>query len=164
MFMQKYDYREEVGVLTGSGVYLLSEQTISEFMKLLDDTIYKVTQDGDYYVEVIQERFNKVVVLDKDYMGEGEKKLGRILMKSFLTTIRDCSLKPEKILFYNEAVRLSADDEFVPILKELQESGVDLLLCGTCIKYFEIEYQVGKVSNMFSILGVQMNSNQVIKP
>ncbi len=54
MFVRKYDYREAVGTLNGSGVYLLSEQTISEFMKLLDDTVYKVTQDGDYYVEVMQ--------------------------------------------------------------------------------------------------------------
>ncbi len=97
-------------------------------------------------------------------MGEGDEKLGKILLKSFLTTVRDCSLKPEKILFYNGAVLLSDDSEFIPVLKELQESGVRLLLCGTCLKYFEVENQVGEISNMFSILATQMNSNQVIKP
>jgi selenium metabolism protein YedF len=162
--MNKYDYREQAGFLKGNGVYILSEQTVSDFMKQLDDTIYKVTQDGDYYVEVITEHYNKVVVLDKDYMGEGDKKLGRVLLKSYLATLRDCSMKPEKILFYNEAVKISSDDDFVTILRELQESGVDLILCGTCIKFFEIDPQVGEVSNMFSILGIQMNANQVLKP
>lgn len=162
--MTKFDYRFEVQEPVESGVYILSEKTITDFMPFLADLVYKVTKDGDYFVEVIKETYNKVVVVDKDYMGEGDKKLGKILLKGFLTTLRDISLKPEMILLYNEAVKISIDDEFVSILKSLVDSGTKVLLCGTCVKYFEIEPLVGEISTMFNIVGVQMNAKQVLRP
>ncbi len=162
--MNKFDMRTEVEKPVSNGVYILSDRTINEFMKYLDDLVYKVTHDGDYFVEVITERSNLVVVIDKDYMGESNKKLGKVLLKGFLMNIRDISLKPDKILLYNEGVQLTVDEEVLPILIALEDSGVEIVSCGTCIKFFEIEPKVGNQSNMFNIIGIQMNSEKVLKP
>ena len=162
--MKKFDYRKKVEKPFENGVYILSEETMNDFAHYLDDHIYKITKDGDYYVEVISRKYSQVVVLDKDYMGEGEERLGKVLLKSYLTTLRDISFKPEAILMYNSAVKITMDEELIPILKDLEDSGTDLLLCGTCIKYYEIEPTIGKPSNMFSITGIQMNADKVLRP
>lgn len=162
--MKQFDYRSNIEKPIENGVYILSEETMPQFMPYLNDLVYKVTQDGDFYVEVITHKYQQVVVLDKNYMGEGEQRLGTILLKGYLTTLRDISYKPECILMYNEAVKLASDDEFLPILKSLEDSGTNIILCGTCVKYFELEPKVGEVSNMFTIVGIQMNSEKVLRP
>lgn len=162
--MKQFDFRNEVHRPNENGVYILSDQTINEFMKYLDDLVYKVTQDGDYYVEVITEKYNTVVVLDKNYMGEGDMKLGKILLKGFLANIRDLSLKPDCVLLYNEGVKVTIDEDLLPILNAIEQSGTEFLSCGTCVKYFEIEPKVGSTSNMFNIVGIQMNAKKVIRP
>jgi tRNA 2-thiouridine synthesizing protein A len=107
-----------------------------------------------------------VVVLASDRMGEGAPELGAILMRAFCQTLVQMEV-PRKLLFYNRGVYLALDDS--PVLAELkglEEMGVELLVCGTCLDFYKIKERlaVGKVSNMFTILESQMQAGRIIRP
>ncbi len=93
-----------------------------------------------------------VVVCNQDQMGHGDRALGQKILGTFLKkSIR----LPEftAIVFYNHGVRLVGPDS--PVLAELQaleERGVDLVPCGTCLQALGITPKVGKVSDMDTIL------------
>jgi tRNA 2-thiouridine synthesizing protein A len=106
------------------------------------------------------------VVFASDRMGDGDPELGAILMRAFCQTIVQVEA-PQKLLFYNRGVLLTLDDS--PVLHELkglEEMGVGLLVCGTCLDFYKVRDRlaVGQVSNMFSILEAQMQAGRIIKP
>jgi hypothetical protein len=51
-------------------------------------------------------------------------------------------------------------------LKSLEEMGVGLLVCGTCLDFYKVRERlaVGQVSNMFTILETQMQAHCIIRP
>ena len=107
-----------------------------------------------------------VVVFASDRMGEGDPALGDILMRAFCATVVQLPA-PQKLLFYNRGVFLTLDDS--PVLSELkglEEMGVALLVCGTCLDFYKVRDRLaaGQVSNMFSILEAQMQAGRIIRP
>ena len=107
-----------------------------------------------------------VVVFASDRMGEGDPELGAILMRAFCQTVVQLPA-PQKLLFYNRGVFLTLNDS--PVLSELkglEEMGVSLLVCGTCLDFYKVRDRLaaGQVSNMFSILEAQMQAGRIIKP
>ncbi|MHB8069712.1 MAG: sulfurtransferase-like selenium metabolism protein YedF [Desulfobaccales bacterium] len=107
-----------------------------------------------------------VVVFASDRMGEGEADLGAILMRAFCQTLVQMEV-PQKLLFYNRGVFLTLNDS--PVLAELkglEEMGVELLVCGTCLDFYKVKERLtaGKVSNMFTILESQMQAGRIIRP
>ena len=95
-----------------------------------------------------------VVVINGETMGRGDDGLGARLLANFLRTLVGVSPKPDAIVFYNAAVRLLVPDSpHIDALKRLEEDGVDLLACVTCLDFFELEGKigVGSVSNMREI-------------
>ncbi len=112
-------------------------------------------------------RGNFVVVISSDKMGDGDDKLGHLLMTNFIKAIKDLDVLPGKLVFYNKGVTLGSDDSPVAEdLMELEKMGVGLLLCSTCVKYYSIEekVKVGSLSNMFEIAQVMASSGNIIKP
>ena len=108
----------------------------------------------------------RVVVFASDRMGEGDPALGDILMRAFVQSLVQMEV-PQKLLFYNRGVFLTLDDSPVlPELKALVELGVGLLVCGTCLDFYQTRERlaVGQVSNMFTILETQMQANCIIRP
>ncbi len=107
-----------------------------------------------------------VVVFASDRMGEGDPALGDVLMRAFFQSLVQMPV-PQKILFYNRGVFLALDDSPVlPELKGLQDLGVGLLVCGTCLDFYKVRQRlaVGQVSNMFTILETQMEAGRIIRP
>jgi selenium metabolism protein YedF len=107
-----------------------------------------------------------VVVFASDRMGEGDPALGEILMRAFFQSLVQMPV-PQKMLFYNRGVFLPLDDS--PVLHELkglQDMGVVLLVCGTCLDFYKVRERlaVGQVSNMFTILETQMAAGRIIQP
>ena len=107
-----------------------------------------------------------VVVFASDRMGEGDPELGAILMRAFCQTVVQLEA-PRKLLFYNRGIFLTLDDS--PVLSELkglEEMGVELLVCGTCLDFYKVRDHLaaGKISNMFSILESQMQAGRIIRP
>jgi selenium metabolism protein YedF len=107
-----------------------------------------------------------VVVLASDRMGEGDPALGEVLMRAFFQSLVQMPV-PQKLLFYNRGVFLTLNDSPVlPELQGLQDLGVGLLVCGTCLDFYKLREQmsVGQVSNMFTILETQMQAGRIIQP
>ncbi|MCD4652345.1 sulfurtransferase-like selenium metabolism protein YedF, partial [bacterium] len=101
-----------------------------------------------------------LLVIASEYMGSGDDKLGKLLMKAFVNTIDDLDTTPEKILLVNSGVKLALKDSSVlDSLIKLEDKGVDVLVCGTCLDFFHVkdELSVGIVSNMYDIAGSMLD-------
>ena len=107
----------------------------------------------------------KVVVINSDTMGNGSDELGGLLVRSFLSTLKDVDPKPKTLILYNSGVKLAvAGSKALDTLKELEKSGIELLVCGTCLGYFEIKdtLQAGTVSNMFDIASAMLSASLTV--
>ncbi len=96
-----------------------------------------------------------VLVLDSDTLGRGDEPLGRTLIANFLRTLAFRDDVPQTIVAYNAGVKLAAaGSPTAPLLDALRQKGADLLLCGTCVDYFELRGRlvVGEVSDMRTIV------------
>lgn len=105
------------------------------------------------------------IFINKDRIGHGSDELGTNLMKAFIATIKDLSVQPKNICFMNSGVKLTIKDAAtLPYLKELEEKGIEMLVCGTCLGYFNIKEQmgVGRISNMYDISETMLKSSKVI--
>lgn len=97
-----------------------------------------------------------VVMISKDYMGEGSQELGQILMKGYLYTLTEVAPMPKVLIFINSGVKLTcAGSESLTNLRKLEENGVEILSCGTCLDYFNLKsmLMVGGITNMYTIVG-----------
>jgi selenium metabolism protein YedF len=107
-----------------------------------------------------------VVFITSDKLGEGDERLGGILMKAFLNTLHDSEPKPEKILFMNSGVRLTTEgSDVLDSLEALSHDGVELMSCGTCLTYYDIvdKLKYGIAGNMYDIVNVLLEAGRIIK-
>ena len=107
-----------------------------------------------------------VVFIDTDSLGRGSEELGKILMRSFLQTLEQSEVHPQKIVLINSGVKLACEGS--DVLEDLQEfaaKGVEILSCGTCLDFFGIKknLMVGRVSNMFEIINSLAQAGKVMK-
>ena len=97
---------------------------------------------------------DKVLLLTKDYLGEGSEELGRNLMKSFLYVLTEADVKPKAIYCINGAVKMLVEgSEHIENFKVLESSGVTIGGCGICLDFYEVKdkVQVGTVTNLYAI-------------
>ena len=125
---------------------------------------------ADEYCTTTVPHFSKgnfIVVFTSDKMGEGEEELGHLLMLNFIKAIKDLDKLPEKMIFYNNGVKLASEDSSVmDHLKEIEKMGVGILSCATCAKYYSLEekIKVGSLGNMFEIAQLMANAGNIVKP
>ncbi|MCK9412801.1 MAG: sulfurtransferase-like selenium metabolism protein YedF [Prolixibacteraceae bacterium] len=108
-----------------------------------------------------------IVVMSSDKMGEGDLQLGAILMKGFLNSLNEQAVLPTHLVFYNSGVKLTTVDSGVSsALLALEESGTEILICGTCVDFYDIrgKLAVGKISNMFALTETMARAGNIIKP
>jgi selenium metabolism protein YedF len=115
----------------------------------------------------VAEQDRNVVYIGKDLMGSGDKDLGTKLMRGFLRTWIDIEPKPWRMIFINSGVRLTTvDEESVEAISLLEEKGVEILSCGTCLQHFDLEdkLKAGKATNMFEVIETLNTASKVISP
>jgi selenium metabolism protein YedF len=108
-----------------------------------------------------------VIVISEDKMGRGNDELGHVLIKAFLHTVASQDQKPEFMIFYNTGVKLTVQgSEVLDDLQQLESEGVQLLVCGTCLNYFEIKDKLaaGTISNMYDIAGTMSRAGRLLSP
>jgi selenium metabolism protein YedF len=108
-----------------------------------------------------------VFVIASASMGHGNDDLGAILMKAFIHTAVELDHGPDIMIFYNTGVTLVAvDSGVVDDLKALEEKGVKILVCGTCVNFFQLSGKVGAgtVSNMYDIAGTLSTAGRIVTP
>lgn len=107
------------------------------------------------------------MVLSSDKMGEGEEELGKILIKGFVYALTQLEELPDSVLLYNSGAFLSCEDS--PVLEDLkllEEEGVRICTCGTCLDFYKLKEKlaVGEVVNMYQIVQVQAQADLILKP
>ena len=98
-------------------------------------------------------------------LGRGDDGLGAGLMKNFLLTLKEMGPSLWRLVFVNGGVKLCcAGSESLPALQELAESGVSILVCGTCLNHFGLlgQKQVGETTNMLDIVTSLQVAGKVI--
>ncbi|MEN6620868.1 MAG: sulfurtransferase-like selenium metabolism protein YedF [Smithella sp.] len=106
-----------------------------------------------------------VIVVSEDKMGRGNDELGTVLIKAFLSTIAGQAKKPDIMIFYNTGVKLTVQDsDVLEDLKKLESEGVRILICGTCLNYFNLKPAAGIISNMFDIVEIMSSARRLITP
>lgn len=95
-----------------------------------------------------------VILFKSPGLGEGSAELGRVLMNSFLYTLRESAEGIEAIILLNSAVSLTCEgSEVLEHLESLENRGVEIISCGTCLDYYDLKnsLKVGSISNMYNI-------------
>ena len=103
-----------------------------------------------------------VLVLNQDQMGQGDRELGQRVLTTFLQ--KAIAIEGlEAVLLYNAGVRLvTGESPVLAELKELENRGVDLIPCGTCVQAYAVEVQAGHVSDMDTIVREMSAAQKVI--
>jgi selenium metabolism protein YedF len=108
-----------------------------------------------------------VILIKNDKMGFGPDELGSILIKGFLSAVRETAPRPGAIIFYNQGIHLAVEGSPVlETLKALEEMGVRILVCGTCLNYFDKKesLRAGRISNMYEITETLTRAPHIIAP
>lgn len=108
-----------------------------------------------------------VVVLASDVMGEGDKKLGKILMKGFIYALTQLEKLPDTIIMYNSGAYLSIkDSESAEDFGLLEREGVEILTCGTCLNHYGLteKLAVGSITDMYTITERLSEAGKIIRP
>ena len=132
----------------------------------------------EFYLEIVKGKVSKtvkepqmphmkgVILIGSNSFGIGDNKLGEMLMGGFLNTLLDSDPKPEKLIFINNGVRLTTEgSEMLETLALLEEKGVKILSCGTCLDYFNLrdKLKVGVTTNMYEMVDSLLSTNKVIR-
>jgi selenium metabolism protein YedF len=108
-----------------------------------------------------------VVFIASDTLGHGDDKLGNILLEGFISSLAEQDTIPDAICLMNGGVKVAAEGSpLTDVLDDLVNLGCELLVCGTCLEFFDIKDKllVGTVSNMYDIQGRLLNAGSVIRP
>jgi selenium metabolism protein YedF len=108
-----------------------------------------------------------VVCLKSNLMGEGDPDLGKLLIETFLDNLKLQNHLPTHIVMYNAGVKLAMKGTQTGIsLGELEEMGCRVMLCGTCIDHYGLQYEigVGMISNMVTITETLAATGHVLTP
>lgn len=135
----------------------------------------KISQNGEEVeIEVLKDKAlsdescnqlnEKILFLKSDKVGDGE--LGERLMVGFLSTLKDIDKNIKKIICVNESVLMNVDESHKAFnaLKELENSGIEIISCGTCLEFFgkSKELKIGRIGNAFEILNQIFDKDTVV--
>ena len=108
-----------------------------------------------------------VICIKSDKMGHGSDELGKILLEAFINNLKEIAPLPAAVIFYNNGIMLTLKDSAViDNLKKLESLGVKILVCGTCIDYYNVKKRIGVgiISNMYEITEQLTNTSHIIYP
>jgi selenium metabolism protein YedF len=106
-----------------------------------------------------------MVMVGSDRVGHGDDALGLKLMVSFLKTLKEMGDELWRLVFVNNGVKMTtSDSEVLPVLEELEQSGVYILVCGTCLTHFNLleKKMVGETTNMLDIVTAMQLADKVV--
>ncbi len=122
-------------------------------------------QDGFDRVEVVpsgvvsrvESSSGKLVVsVPRETFGsDGDRELEEVLCRMYFHTLTEMDEGvPDTLVFYDRGVFLTTvDSPVLDDLRTLEEKGIAVLVCGTCLKHYGImeKHAAGVVSNMYEI-------------
>src|SRR4030042_1480576 len=106
-----------------------------------------------------------VILITRNGMGEADPIWQLKLMGTYLKLLDEHDMLPGAICFYTDGVRLTVEGSPVlETLQSLERKGVHLILCSTCLNYFNLldKAKVGIVGGMGDILEAQHLETKVL--
>jgi len=106
-----------------------------------------------------------VIVITREGMGSADPALQQKLIGTWLKLLLEGGSLPGAICFYTDGVKLAVEGSPVlEALAKLEEKGVHLILCKTCLDAFGLaeKVRVGVVGGMGDILAAQTIAAKVI--
>ena len=106
-----------------------------------------------------------VVQITNNGMGKADETLQQKLIGKYLELIQQNDSLPNAICFYTDGVKLVVEGSPVlEQLKALEDAGVRLIVCSTCLEYFDLtdKVKVGIVGGMTDIIEAQAKADKVI--
>ncbi|WP_035277405.1 sulfurtransferase-like selenium metabolism protein YedF [Desulforegula conservatrix] len=98
---------------------------------------------------------NTLVMITSDRLGQGDEALGKGLIKNFILTLKEMGPELWRIIFLNAGVKLAAEgSESLDHLIELENEGVSILVCGTCLNHYGLleKKKIGETTNMLDVV------------
>ena len=158
-----------------------AKQNVSRFLQSRQFEISEVLEGNDFsvigkkedtvatekpVVEKVETDIKKIMVMvATDRVGYGDDELGSKLMISFIKTLKEMGPELWRLVFVNNGVKLTIKgSEVLPVLKEYEKEGLQILVCGTCLDHFDLldQKQVGETTNMLDIVTAMQLSDKVI--
>lgn len=109
----------------------------------------------------------KVVVIKSEFMGDGDNELGKVLIKGFIYALSQQDELPQTMLFYNGGAKITSEgSESIEDLKALEEKGVKIFTCGTCLNNYGLTEKlcVGEATNMYEITKKMTEASLIVCP
>ena len=106
-----------------------------------------------------------VLLVTRNGMGDAEPALQQKLITTYFKLLDENNLLPAVICFYANGVHLVVEGSpVIDTLKSLEAKGVRLVLCSTCLGYYNLtdQVQVGIVGGMTDIIEAQRRAGKVI--
>lgn len=108
---------------------------------------------------------NTVLLFTRNGLGHTTEDIENKVAFKFPSSINDANNLPAKILFYTDGVKLACKGSpIINVLKEMEEKGVKIVLCSTCLDYFGLidKVEVGVVVGMPDIIEAMQHADNVI--
>lgn len=106
-----------------------------------------------------------VILITRNGMGTAEPELQIKLASTYFKLLDENNILPAAICFYTDGVKLVVEGSPVlDSLKSLESKKVRLILCSTCLNFFNLseKVKVGIVGGMTDIIEAQMKAGKVI--
>jgi intracellular sulfur oxidation DsrE/DsrF family protein len=98
-------------------------------------------------------------------MGSADLPLQQKLLDTYLNLLEENKTLPAAICFYTDGVKLVIEGSpLLERLSQIEQSGVRLIICSTCLNYFGLseKVRVGIVGSMSDIIEAQKRASKVI--
>lgn len=112
-------------------------------------------------------RGKTLVLITTETLGRGDDTLGAKLMDNFLSTLPELGDALWRIILLNGGVHLAArPGKALDSLKALEAAGVSILVCGTCLDFYQLleKRAVGQTTNMLDVVSSLALADKVIRP
>lgn len=106
---------------------------------------------------------NLVLAFSSDKMGDGDEKLGKSLIKSYIYSVAEADEVPSTLLFFNYGIHLTTEgSEVIDDLKRIEEKGAKIMTCGACLDFYDRKEKllIGEVTNMYVIYDTLSKSDR----
>lgn len=108
---------------------------------------------------------DSIILVTNNGMGTADLALRHKLAAKYFELLLQNNELPAAICFYTDGVHLTVSGSpILDQLKTLEARGVRLIVCSTCIDYFDIrdKVQVGIIGGMPDIIEAQTKASKVI--
>ncbi len=157
-----------------------AQENVSRFLERAGFEVWVEERQGTYTIQGSRgaagpcqitvpeagETLRKILVLmGADRLGRGDDLLGAKLIGNFIATLREMGPELWCVVLVNAGVKLAvAGSEVLAGLQALEQAGVRVLVCGTCLNHFQLleAKEVGETTNMLDIVTAMQLADKVI--